>query len=450
MKRLIDTYLRNWKDDPYRKPLLLRGARQVGKTFAVRELGNTFPDFVEINLEKYSDSERIFQGDLEPDRIMREFSLITQRTITPGKTLLFIDEIQAVPRALIALRYFYELMPELHVIAAGSLMDFAVEQVGIPVGRVQSLYMYPLSFMEFLAAVNEQLIIKEVLTDHAEREMSPVIHDKILRILAEYHAIGGMPEAVNFWKNDKAALRVTQVHKILLDTYRQDFNKYAHKKQIERISLLFDQIPLQLGHKFKYSLVEGEYRKRELAPALDLLVTAGVATKIFYTHAQGIPLGAQMDPQDYRVLFLDVGLSQSLLGLTVNEWFLNSENAFINKGSFTEAFVGQEMLAYADPTHKNNLYYWHGQARGSQAEIDYLIQKEELIIPIEVKGGSGRTLKSLYLFLDSHATSTYGIRFSTHPYSYYNNVYSYPLYAVASVIGAVQPEMKKALEYLAA
>lgn len=448
MKRLIDAYLQDWKNYPYHKPLLLRGARQVGKTFAARKLGESFASFVEINLEKYADSERIFQGDLEPERILREIALITQRTITPGKTLLFIDEIQAVPRALTALRYLYELLPQLHVIAAGSLLDFAVEQVGIPVGRIQSLYMYPLSFMEFLSALDHTLIIQEILSHDSKQPMSPVIHDTIIRLLAEYTAVGGMPEAVIFWAKGKDALRVWQVHKTLLDTYRQDFNKYASKKQVERVALLFEQIPLQLGQKFKYSLVEGEYRKRELAPALDLLITAGVATKVLYSHAQGIPVGAQMDVQDYRVIFLDVGLSQSLLGLNLGEWFLNPENAFINKGPFAEAFVGQEMLTYSDPRYKQNLYYWHGQTRGSQAEIDYIIQQNERVIPIEVKGGSGRTLKSLHLFLQSHAASPFGIRFSTLNYSEYNNVLSYPLYAVWTVIGLPQPEMKKALESL--
>jgi len=449
MKRIVDSYLREWKDDSYRKPLLLRGARQIGKTFAARELGKLFPHFVEINLENYSESERIFQGNLEPERILQEFSLITKQSIIPGKTLLFIDEIQAVPRAIIALRYFYEIMPELHVIAAGSLMDFAIEQVGMPVGRIQSFYMHPMSFMEFLSALGYGLIIKEILVHDTTQEMSSVIHDKILRLLAEYHAIGGMPEAVYFWKNEKEALRVTNVHKTLLDTYRQDFNKYAKKREVERVALLFEQIPLQMGQKFKYSQVEGEYRKRELAPALDLLVTAGVATKVFSSAGQGVPLGAQMDVQDYRVIFLDIGLSQSMLGLSLNEWFLNPGGAFVNKGSFTESFVGQEILAYINPMYKKDLYYWHSPARGSQAEIDYLVQKEDKVVPIEVKGGTGRTLKSLHIFLESHKASTYGVRFSTLNYHQYENIYSYPLYAVAKVIGVDQPEMKKALEYLA-
>jgi uncharacterized protein len=197
MKRLIDYHLQSWKKNPYRKPLLLRGARQVGKTHAVRQLGRTFHTFVEINLEHFqSEATIIFEKHLSPERIISEISGLVGQSIVPGSTLLFLDEIQAVPRAILALRYFYEIMPELHVVAAGSLLDFAIQQVGVPVGRVQSLYMHPLTFIEFLAALDKDQLIREVLANNHDTSISESAHTNLLGLVAQYLALGGLPEVV--------------------------------------------------------------------------------------------------------------------------------------------------------------------------------------------------------------------------------------------------------------
>lgn len=448
MRRIIDHFLLQWKSDKLRKPLLLRGARQIGKTHSARQLGTTYSDFVEINLERRTDAHIIFERDLEPTRMIRELSLIARKPIIPGQTLLFLDEIQAVPRAITALRYFYELMPELHVIAAGSLLDFSLMQIGIPVGRVQSLYMHPLSFIEYLAAVDEPLLIDEILHHNITEEMGPAIHTKLLGLLGEYLALGGMPDSVHNLITTKDPLTCAKVHTTLLDTYRQDFGAYARKLQVKYVALLFDQVPLQLGRKFKYSIIEGEYRKRELAPALDLLIMAGVAHKVFHTAGHGIPLGAQVDLQDYKTIFLDAGLAQAALGLDVAGWFLQPAAEFINKGSLVEAFVGQELLAYTSPHSKNNLYYWHKEAGTRQAEIDYLIELNRTVIPVEVKAGSGRTLKSLQQFLETHSASPYGIRCSTQNYSVHEKIHSYPLYALAKILSDHNDEMRLAIKLL--
>ncbi len=448
MKRLIDHYLRSWKNSPERMPLLLRGARQIGKTFSVRNLGKSFTEFVEINLEERPEAHAIFEKNLDPERMIAELSIIAQKPIRPGKTLLFIDEIQVVPRAITALRYFYEKMPELHVIAAGSLLDFAIEEVGIPVGRVQSLYMFPLSFVEFLAALNHTALIKAIVSHDPTQEMSEVIHKQALSLLGDYCALGGMPRVVQLWQEKKQPLACAQIQAAILDTYRQDFGKYAKNRQVKHVELIFNYIPMQLGRKFKYSVVEGKYRKRELSPALDLLVTAGVAHKVFYSAGQGTPLGAQIDPQDYKAIFLDAALAQSSLDLDVAAWFINPFD--INRGPLIEALVGQEMLAYDNPHIKKNLYYWHRDARGSEAEIDYLIQVDSTIIPIEVKSGMGSTLKSMQSFLASHPNSPYGIRFSINNYSEYLNIHSIPLYAIIQVLSKKNPELKKAIEMLIA
>lgn len=448
MKRLIDHFLLQWKHDRLRQALLLRGARQVGKTYAVRTLGQTYADFVEINFELRTDAQVVFEKNLDPERILRDLSLIVGKPIIPGQTLLFLDEIQMVPKAITALRYFYEIYPELHVIAAGSLLDFAIEQIGIPVGRVQSMYMHPVSFLEYLAALDECLIIDAIMMQDVHQEMGASVQTKILNLVGEYLAIGGMPHAVQAWVDTNDALSCSRVHRTLLNTYRQDFNKYARKLQVKYVELMFDQIPIQLGKKFKYSQVEGDYRKRELAPALHLLVTAGVAHQVFYTAGQGIPLGAQMDVHDYRTTLLDVGLTQTALSFDLSGWFLNASQAFINKGALVEAFIGQELLAYDQPHSKNHLYYWHKESSSHQAEIDYLISIQGEVIPVEVKSGLGRTIRSLQYFLEKHPKSPYGIRFSAQNYSVYEAVHSYPLYAVASVLSRQNSDMAQAIQSL--
>lgn len=445
MRRIVDHYLNHWMKGPRRKPLLLRGARQVGKTYAARHLGTKFASFVEINLELNLQARTVFAKDLDPHRIIRDLSIVAGQKIIPGKTLLFLDEIQVYPNILTALRYLYEMIPELHVIAAGSLLDFAIEQVGIPVGRVESLYIYPVSFIEFLAQT--PLLLQEVI-DMDKHALSEVAHNKLLEILGYYLAIGGMPEVVHAWFQTNDPLIIDRIHHQLIDTYKQDFAKYAKKHQVKYVDTVFRAIPQQLGNKFKYARIEGEFRKRELAPALDLLDTAGVAHKIFSSSGQGIPLGAQADIQDYKVLFIDVGLTQASLGLNVADWFLHPLQAFVNKGELVEAFVGQEMLVYADPFKKQQLYYWHRQAKSSQAEVDYLMQKSNQIIPIEVKSGPGTALKSMRVFLDSHRSTPYGIRFSTHQYSTFETLRSYPLYAVMNVCGSKSALMQEAIRSL--
>lgn len=433
MKRFIEKDLEAWKSVRFRKSLILRGARQVGKTYVVRKFAKQFSSFVEINLESQPEYREIFDKDLDAKRIIRDISIKRDEKIVPGETLLFIDEIQANPSAVTALRYFYEDIPELHVIAAGSLLDFAIQKVGIPVGRVESLYLYPMSFLEFLSATRGRIIIDKVIFNLPKEPVSEVINKNIIKTLGEYLAIGGMPDVVKCWIEGKDPLRCFVAQHAIIDTYRQDFSKYADRFQIKYVDSVFNSIPIQLGHKFKYSEIEGDYRKRELSPALDLLITAGVAHKVFHSPGQGIPVGAGVDPKCYKVIFLDVALAQAILGLDLGSWFLNPMQQFVNKGEIVEAFVGQELLSYDNPHVKKHLHYWQRNVPGSTAEVDYLIQKGEEIIPIEVKGGAGTTLKSMRMFLDTHKKTPHGIRFSTQNYSVHDKIHSIPLYAVASI-----------------
>lgn len=434
MKRLLFTELIKWRNSPIRKPLLLRGARQVGKTHVVRQLGSQFESFVEINFEKNPNLKKIFEPDLDPLRISRDLSIVLNKKIEPQKTLLFVDEIQEEPRAITALRYFYEEMPQLHLIAAGSLVDFAIEQVGIPVGRVEFLYMYPMSFIEYLAAKGCQSLAIEIINHTPTELMNEAIHNKALRLLGEYMAIGGMPAAVNQWIAQQDIELCGKVLKSIKNAYEQDFSKYAKKHEIKYLDLLFKQIPSMVCQHFKYSNLSTNFKKRDLEPPLHLLEKAGIINQIVKSVGGGIPLGAQADFNKFKLIMHDIGLNQTLLGLDLKDWFLEPESAFINKGNITESFVGQELLAYSNSSDKHRLYYWHTEKRSAQAEVDYLMASDNKVIPIEVKSGHGGGLQSIRLFLDTHPQSPYGIRLSIQNYSIFDHIHSYPLYAIASLV----------------
>ena len=449
MKRYIDYFLLEWKQDPTRKPLLLRGARQVGKTYAARTLGATFQSFIELNLETDAGVRELFASTLDIDYIMLRLAQFAEKPLIPGETLLFIDEIQHVPQAITALRYFYEKYPQLHVIAAGSLLEFAIEEVGMPVGRITSRYMYPLSFLEFLVASGKPEWAIAITQQAADGVMNDALHKPLLHLVSIYLAVGGMPAAVDAWSSTYNLRKVQTVHTELLDTYRQDFAKYAKKHQIKFLEILLQKSLEQLGGPFVFARV-GEYQKRELAPALNLLEKAGLIHKSFCTAAQGIPLGAQADLDRFKVILCDVGLTQALLALDLTTWFTDESAAFINQGALVESFVGQEMLVYADPLRARTLFYWQRIERGSSAEVDYVVQLRNEIVPMEVKAGSSRRLKSILLFLATHQQSTHAIRFSAHPYSVQPPVHSYPLYAIVKPLLDASDIVRDAIAYLVA
>lgn len=438
MKRIIDWHLKGWKNDSRRKPLVLRGARQVGKTYAVRELGKTFTSMVEINFEFVPDAKNIFDKDLDPQRIIWELGLLTKTKIIPGETLLFLDEVQVAPNVILALRYFYEKMPELHVIAAGSLIDFALQQVGMPVGRVMMLYIFPLSFMEFLSATGNAVLIEPILDGRA---VSEVIHDQIGDLLSHYLVIGGMPEAVIEWARTNNPVIVRDVQKQLIETYRADFPKYARKHQLKYLETLFAQIPHFIGEQFKYSSIHGGYKKRELAPCLELLVHANVVHRVTHSAGNGVPLGAEVNLEWFKTIFLDVGISMAILELDLNAWFINPDKDLINRGRIVEAFVGQELLCYSTPKWKNQLYFWKRDVTGATAEVDYLLDNQGVVIPLEVKSGVGSTLRSMHQFLSEHKSSPYGIRFWSQNYMpLRDKLESRPLYSVANLVDNDQKE----------
>lgn len=430
MKRLIDAELKKWKASTHRKSLVLRGARQVGKTFAVRTLGQSYPDFFEVNLEEQQELHSIFERNLDPVRILRDLSVFRGTPIQPDKTLLFLDEIQACPKALLSLRYFYEKMPELHVIGAGSLLEFAIEQVGLPVGRVNTLTVFPVSFAEFLVAKGHGLLLEAICE---QQDLPKVIQDQAMRLLAEYILVGGLPEVMANWVAHEEPLSINEELNTIVTAYRQDFERYGKATQLKYLNLLLQHIPLQIGRKFKFHGI-GEYRKRELAPCLELMEKAYIIHMVYHTSGQGEPLGAQVDLDRYKVILFDVAVTQQLLGLDVKGWLLKPGEQFVNHGELIESFIGQEMVAYASPHARAPLYYWQREARGSEAEIDYLSVLNGEIIPVEVKAGMGSTLKSLHSFLSSHPKSPYGIKISLAERSRFEKIVSIPLYAAFETV----------------
>ncbi|HCE46815.1 MAG TPA: ATP-binding protein [Lentisphaeria bacterium] len=430
MLRAIDIELEKWKNYQTRKPLLLRGARQVGKTYSARNLGKKFKSFVEVNFEKRKDACSIFSRDFDTGRILRELSILTDNRIIPGETLLFFDEIQECPEAVKSLRYFFEDSPALHVISAGSLIEFSIEKIGLPVGRISMLYLYPVSFSEYLASVEGEELIAMMAESCSSFRIGESFHARLMSRLGEYMAIGGMPEVLGKWMETKDFQECVKIQNTLIDTYRQDFERYGRKHQIKYIEMIFNRIPSFAGEKFKFTKISECHRKRELEPALELLEKAGLVHRIRHTHANGLPLGAEADFEKYKVIFLDVGLSNSIMNMSAKGWILNPLEEFVNRGGMAEAFVGQELLAYSDPNVRAQLFYWHREARSSSAEVDYIVAHGNKVVPVEVKSGATGSLKSMVVFLDEHPKSKFGIRFFSGTPTKDKNVFSYPLYAI--------------------
>lgn len=435
MKRTIDSALLNWKNDPDRKVLLLRGARQIGKTYSIRNLGKSFEYFLEVNFEEEKNIKNIFQDSLNPQLIIQKLAAYFAIPIIPAKTLLFFDEIQSCKEALSSLRFFYEKMPDLHVIAAGSLLEFALSEIPSQgVGRITSLFMYPMSLTEFLLEQNEDLLLEEVYKANSQKPIDTLLHKKLIEQYKIYQIIGGMPDIVQSYITHRNLLICQKKLDDLLLTLKDDFAKYKNKAPVSCLNEVFNSIVFQTGQKFKYSNIDSHSSFQVLKEALELLIKAGLAYKVIHSSAQGIPLGAQINHKKFKVILFDIGLHQRLLGLDLAHYLISDEFSMINKGSLAEAFVGLELIKYA-PNHLNpQLFYWHREAKNSNAEIDYLIQKQEHLIPIEVKAGTKGQMQSMLLFFKTHSYIKKGIRVSLENFNTYDQIDIFPLYAIRNII----------------
>ncbi len=439
--RFIDNHLSNWKNSVTHKPLLLRGARQVGKSSAIRHLGQSFKYFVEVNFERDKDAISIFTGNLNPKEISSRLSALYGTPIIPGETLLFLDEIQACKEALHSLWFFYEDYPELHVIAAGSLLEFALKKVNsFGVGRIHSLFMHPMSFDEFLMASDKNIWIESKQNASPETPIFDALHKKLVESFRNYLMIGGMPEAVAKWVETGDFLSCQQVHDDIILTYQDDFSKYKENVDPILLKQTLNSVALQIGNKFVYSNVSGEYRSEKIKGALELLKDAGLIKPVIHTAANGVPLGAEINEKFIKYIFLDSGLLLRLLGLEnlssgseyTKEILIGTATDLVNKGNITEMVAGLELLKYNQPTQRHDLYYWQNLSRGAQAEVDYILVKDMKVVPLEIKAGTSGSMKSMYQFLSDKKLS-YGIRSSLENFGKINNIDIIPLYALSNL-----------------
>ncbi len=419
--------LTNWMQRPNRKPLIVRGARQVGKTFLIRHFGKSnFNNTIEINFEKKPDLASLFVSK-DPHRIVTLLELQTGQTITAGSTLLFLDEIQAAPQVIETLRYFFEEHPGLHVIAAGSLLEFALEQPAfpVPVGRIEYMYLGPLQFEEYLLAKGEERLVAFIRAFDFKDFIAPPLHDKLLNHVREFMIVGGMPASVRATVKATSLTAVEAEKQSILETFIDDFGKYAGKTDPERLRKVFTRIPLLVGQRLKYANIDREDQARNLSHALTLLCRALVMFRVHHTAGNGIPLRAETRETLFKPLFLDVGLLCSACGLNL----LNIETATdllqVNQGSICEQFVGQHLL-YSQPSFiKPELFFWMREERSSNAEVDYVISTGPRIIPIEVKAGKTGTLKSMQVFLATKGYPT-GVRINTDQPTRHQAAYALP------------------------
>lgn len=434
MKRHIELDLLNWKNSPTRKPLIFRGARQTGKTYTIKKFGNeNYKNFVVADFEKRPELNEIFSGTLDPREIVQQLERIFGSRIQSPDTLLFFDEIQRCPRAIMALRYFKEEWPELSVIAAGSLLELAMSEISVPVGRVTYLHMFPLSFAEFLVALNETL-----LAEYLEKNWGPtddVIHKKLLGLVRKYACIGGMPEAVNRYVSTGSLLEACQVHAEIIESFRDDFSKYGKKIPVQYLQKVMSQIPRFVGQQIKYVKLDQETRSRDIKLALEFLEKAKIAHRVLATSAAGLPLGASAADATFKAIFLDIGLMQTLCGVNWNMIPDKEDFLSINQGALAEQFVGQEILA-SQPCNKNEeLYYWKREGKNAQAEVDFLLAYQGGVAPVEVKNASSGRLRSLHLLRDQyHPTHSFVV--SSHPYAQCDGITWIPLYNIRRWIRA--------------
>jgi len=409
MKRHAEQKLLEWKDSPRRKPLIIRGARQVGKTWLVEHfLADHFDRTVKIDLERRRDLHGIFEGNLDPKKILSLLELTSEKII-PGTTLLFLDEIQACPRAITALRYFYEELPELHLIAAGSLLEFAFDQSSVPVGRVQYLNISPMTFQEYLFALNKAPMA-ELIGGHPA-SVPPEAHPLILEELKTYFFTGGMPECVKHWRDTGSLKTVAEIQEELLASYRDDFSKYTPSVDPNCLNSVLLNVARGIGEQLKYTRLDQDFSGVTNRKAFNALNKARIIHRIPACDPSGLPLGASANPRRFKAAFLDIGLMQRLCGIPAADILQEKDLLNLYRGKLAEQFAAQEMAAGGE------LFYWSREQKSSQAEIDLLAVQNGKIYPVEIKAGAAGSLRSLHLMLKTYPGCPAGIVLSSRPFS---------------------------------
>ena len=404
MKRKAEERLKKWIKSSHRKPILMRGARQVGKSTLVRNFARENGLLLnEINLERHIDMAPAF-ASMNPMSICSSASALLGRDVCAKGSVLFLDEIQTVPEAIAALRYFYEEMPELPVVAAGSLLEFALAKhsFSMPVGRIEYLYLGPMDFREFAEETNPYLANQLDLALIRSKEFVPV-HQEMMKLLKRYLSVGGMPESVLRYKETNSMQEVASVQEQILATYVDDFAKYANGRDLAAMQSIFRRIPAHVGKKVKYVNFARDMKSRDVKSVLNLFAKARVLAQVFNTDANGIPLGAEEDQDVWKPLFLDVGLMNHANGLGELDVLSLSDSDLVNKGAIAEQFVGQHLLYRKGYSVAPTLHYWLREGASNNAEVDYVIDAGTSVLPVEVKAGKSGSLRALrQLMMDKH------------------------------------------------
>jgi len=430
MKRFIEEDLKKWRDEKGRKPLILSGARQVGKSYVIEQnFAPHFEQMLSINFEKQPEFNSCFESGYNPTTILKRIEALAGKRLKVGSTLVFFDEIQFCPEAIVSLRYFYEEMPALHIIAAGSLLEFTIEKISVPVGRVTFRHLGPMSFEEFLYNSGNRLLLDEIREHSVNIPFPEALHNKAVSLLKEYMAIGGMPQVVASYIEERDYLRCQELLSDLLESYIMDFPKYSSRhSDLKYIDTVFARVPHLVGNQFKFVQISRDIQSKYLRNGLDLLNKADLVQFIYKTS--GVPLGANYNPQRFKLLFLDIGLMQRACGLHMSHWITDGYN-LINAGPVSEQFVGQEICS-SSKFKREKLYFWARDIRGSSAEVDYMLEGRHGVIPVEVKAGSSGKLKSMHLFLHGNYDISEGIKVSLDNFEKQRDIQSIPLYAFGS------------------
>lgn len=426
MKRLLFAELEAWRTSPGRKPLVLRGARQVGKTWLLKEFGRrSFNSVAYVRIEDNAPMQRLFEGSLDPERLLRGISAETGVRIEPQKTLIILDEVQAAPRALTALKYFCEEAPEYAISVAGSLLGVALNAgVSFPVGKVTFMDLHPLSFREFLLAMGEDGL--EQCVRDCDFDMIGVYRERFEDLLRLYYFVGGMPEAVRSYASESDFGEVRRIQSDILAAYQGDFAKHAGAVVGERCRLIFESLPRHLAkenQKFVYGVVKKGARGRDLDDALQFLLDGGLVTKVTRVSTPGLPLSAYADEASFKLFCLDVGLLGALAGVD-SKVIIEGNDLFTHfKGAMAEQYVCQQLVS----DNKLKPYYW--SAPRSTGEVDFIVQMGGEVIPIEVKAEENLRAKSLGIFCKDNGL-TNAVRLSLSGYRRESWLTNIPLYAV--------------------
>jgi predicted AAA+ superfamily ATPase len=389
MQRNISQNLQEWAKRNNRKPLIISGARQIGKSWVVRELGKDLyqQNFLEVNFEKTPLINQLFEANLDPKRIVQELEIQYQTEIT-ADTLLFFDEIQNCPKAIMALRYFYEEMPQIPVIAAGSLLEFQLKNIPFPVGRVEHVEMYPMSFDEFLLANGNKALVK--LIKEPIQEFASSIEDKLYRELLDYYWVGGMPECVSHFVENRNYMAVRKIQQDLIYTYTQDFAKYDPLVNKDCLLDILYRVANNVGNQTIYTKLSDRFSGPTIKTGVEVLKMAKILTKVNNVSIANLPF--TVSGKQFKLYFLDIGLLMCIANVPYQNLMQEKNLNAVFAGAWAEQFVAQSLLC----NYNKNLNYWARAEKNSNAEVDFVIEQKGEIIPIEVKYGSAGRLRSLH------------------------------------------------------